>query len=201
MSRYLKSPTSIIIRGDGYFFGRRNGFSENLWPFYETDIVRVIDDILATDEVKIFERFESIEIKMIDIFSVFLIVRIGRTADDEGIIMKMRSEQVTDKSTLATSKITYEKYSISRMKGKNPFRECYFENIIIYVKKKISLILHEMGFCVMLACRIFIIHLYANKSAARSRNVKFFGSKPFSLDYFTHSVRCSSFGNCFSWCL
>lgn len=89
MSSDFESSSSISIRGDGYFFGWRNKFSQNLWPFYEADIIRIIDDILSADEVEIFERFESIEVKMIYIFSVFLIVGIGWTSNNEGIIMKM----------------------------------------------------------------------------------------------------------------
>jgi hypothetical protein len=60
-----------------------NGITEYLWPFDQAYRAWIIEDIAGTDEFDIFWCLYSIEVKMVESSSIFLIVCIGWTPDDE----------------------------------------------------------------------------------------------------------------------
>ena len=99
---------------------------EYLWPFYEADTVWICENIFSTDEREVSERFEAVEIKVIDILPILLIVYIGWTSDYEGWIMEVTPQECSNECALPTTEISREKYPLSSNKGKKKFRNSTF---------------------------------------------------------------------------
>ena len=71
------SPSPILHHLDGDFFGWSHAISQYLWPLDQCYRILVFEDLCASYRGKSIVLLKTIEIKMIYIFSVFLIVGIG----------------------------------------------------------------------------------------------------------------------------
>jgi hypothetical protein len=85
----MESPRSI---GDFFYIdlhGRSDDITEYLWPLDETYGVWEIEDIVGSDEKYIPAIFDTIEIEVIDICSIFFIVGVGGASDIEPCITQV----------------------------------------------------------------------------------------------------------------
>jgi hypothetical protein len=108
--------------------------SNDLWPFDKEYTSRISRDLITTDGYPGIMIFQAIEITVYDI-PIFLIIRIGRTTDDELGITELTPDEMSDKCTLSSTEISREKYTISWNKIKYDFIKIFFfvNNILLYV--------------------------------------------------------------------
>ena len=109
---------------DGWFV-----FSfKNFWPFYETNVFGIIENLFSSDIHEIIVRLESIEIKMVNIF-ISIIISIGRAFYCH-FLTKERRNKLSRDCCFSCPKISSEKYPIPYLRKDRKRREIFFcENI------------------------------------------------------------------------
>lgn len=134
MSPNLDTPTTIFEEGNMKCFCCQVMISEYLRPFDETYILTIIEDFTPTDEIEIFEGIEPIEIKMIEPFSIFLVICVCRTPYNHRGISKKSPEHTSNQCRFSCSEVSKEENTISRRQIKWNLIEFFFSKNSIDVK-------------------------------------------------------------------
>ncbi len=117
ITRNNNSSFSKLHHFDGDFFGGSNTTPEYLWPLDEHDSSGILCDLLTTDRDPRLVVLQAVEIEVIDVISVFLIVRICWTSHNKSWVIQVFSQDMSDHRALARSEISYEEYPISWSEG------------------------------------------------------------------------------------
>ena len=84
---------------------------EKFWPFDEADIGRIIEYLFSSYIHKIIIRLQAIEIKMIDIGTIFMVVGVCRTLHGY-FLTQMDRDEIFGECRFSGSEVSSQKYPI-----------------------------------------------------------------------------------------